>query len=587
MERQQREGRRLWCPVQRITSQSKFSTYLYFRTRGQPRCSMLGFGRMLNILDGQPPRLFRSIFQETQEITYSIMSLRRQKTPDDHEKERAPDVFPPLPGGGQAPPRLRVTRTIEQYMDALLKGMERTRQSSWGGVTIADQQPISHDTNAFNQPRALPFYSPYYQLPPNSMGMSDAPLDATSWNQAPTFQLSALRATADQTQTYPDLTLQFVAQAALYPAPLDATSSYQAPSVPASTAEATTYPDPSLQASASQSLPHLAPASPAPFGVAPSVARDAALETGPACFTDYRPDPTRQHASFPQVQGQQQTVQIQQQMVPQGQQQPLGIQQQMVPQGQQQPLGIQQQMVPQGQQQPLGIQEQMVPHGQQGMQQQQQHWQQARQRQPGQQQAPETKQRLKRGTGRFRCAMCGKYESTIGSIYHPHFVRCIRVRKGCSKYARWDDDPTCWLEGGQGESVPRGTEEMMARFNITPYDWKKNPEGRDTNVKHSKGPGSIISLRRARKLWVGVSCEPYLMMLEIDWFFFRQPSQRHVRVWKETTWMRMVMEDRRQQEGESKQQVERHHFELAATKARTMMETLCLAHAEAANMSVR
>ncbi|MCJ1245156.1 hypothetical protein MMC30_002357 [Trapelia coarctata] len=73
-----------------------------------------------------------------------------------------------------------------------------------------------------------------------------------------------------------------------------------------------------------------------------------------------------------------------------------------------------------------------------------------------------------------------------------------KFKGGCSAYARWDDDESCWMNGGQGEEIPPGYKEVMRKFNIEPYDWKTNPEGRNKNVKHRKGPGWIANLATAR-----------------------------------------------------------------------------------------
>jgi len=92
------------------------------------------------------------------------------------------------------------------------------------------------------------------------------------------------------------------------------------------------------------------------------------------------------------------------------------------------------------------------------------------------------------------------------SIYSPHFVRCIRARGGCSPHARWDDDESCWINGGQGEEIPPGYPEIMKKLGIQPYDWKANPEGLNTNVTHNKGPGG----------WAKVSPEQNLKKLGND-----------------------------------------------------------------------
>ena len=101
------------------------------------------------------------------------------------------------------------------------------------------------------------------------------------------------------------------------------------------------------------------------------------------------------------------------------------------------------------------------------------------------------RKRVEWNTGTFKCALCGSFKTRKHSVYSPHFVRCIKHRGGCSPYARWDDDQSCWTKGGQGEAIPPGYNELMTKLGIVPYDWKTNPEGRNTNVTHNKGPGGV------------------------------------------------------------------------------------------------
>lgn len=84
-------------------------------------------------------------------------------------------------------------------------------------------------------------------------------------------------------------------------------------------------------------------------------------------------------------------------------------------------------------------------------------------------------------------------------MYEPHFLRCLKKNRG-SRYARWDDHPSCWLNGGQGEAVPRGYKAVIQSMGVVPYDWQENSEGRDTNITHDKGPGGKVGkpMRRTK-----------------------------------------------------------------------------------------
>ena len=108
------------------------------------------------------------------------------------------------------------------------------------------------------------------------------------------------------------------------------------------------------------------------------------------------------------------------------------------------------------------------------------------------------RERHMRNTGQFKCGICGVGLTRLASMYEPHFLRCLKKNRG-SRYARWDDHPSCWLNGGQGEAVPRGYKTVMQSMGDVPYDWQENPEGRDTNITHDKGPGGKVGKPMRRK----------------------------------------------------------------------------------------